>query len=174
MRRRAFSLVELSLVLLILAVAAAAAALRVRAPLERAGRQAASGAMAGFDLLVRQAAVNQDRSLRLRFHLGTGEIERIDVADGRPAGAVLRLPPGCSVARLIVRGQEASAGSAEVRCSRAGLTPSYAVEIESEAGWRQWLVFCGLTGQRIEVADDGQAREVLHVADAAAKGPDAG
>ena len=169
MRRRGFSLIELTMVLLILAVIAAGAALRVQAPLTTARATEAVDRIRQFDRLTRAAAYRQDRPLSLIVDLSAGRLERTDQAGRSVSGDPLRLDGRCRIARLLVRDRALSAGRVVVPCSRRGLTPSYALAVDTP-GRRQWLLFAGLTGEMIQVADERQAEEIL----AAAARPDAG
>ncbi len=169
MRRRGFTLIELTMVLLILAVIAAGATLRVQAPLTTARAGEAVDRIRQFDRLTRAAAYRQDRPLSLIVDLSAGKLERTDEAGRSVDGGPLQLGGRCKIARVLVRGRQRSAGRVTVPCSRRGLTPSYALAVDID-GRRQWLLFAGLTGEMIQVADETQAQEIL----AAAGRPDAG
>jgi prepilin-type N-terminal cleavage/methylation domain-containing protein len=164
-KARAFSLIELSLVLLIIAIAAAAVTLRVQGPMGHARMRDAVDAIGQFDRTTRQAARAQDRPLWLTVDLAAGTIRRVTDSGREADGAVLSLPDGFAMERLLVRGQETGDSARALTCSRSGLVPTYALLLRG-GGERRWLVVAGLTGELLEVAGEGEARELV-----AATGP---
>ena len=165
MRRQAFTLAELTVVLTIIAVVAAAVTLRIQGPLGRARQRDVVESIGAFDHTTRVAAREQDRPLRLVIDAEAGELRRAD-GDGRLLeSGRLRLPDGFRFERLLLRGADADAGFAGVSmvpCSRHGLTPSYALLLDC-GGVRRWLLVAGLTGTVVEVADEDEARQTLAV-----------
>ena len=161
MHSKGFSLIELTAVLLIMAVAAAAVTLRLQGPLRRATAADVVGRIGQFDRLTRAEARRYDRALRINVDLATGSITRTGEDPGGQAAAAVGLPQGFWIARLMVRDRQVTAGGVSIRCSRAGLTPSYALLLADPAGGRRWLLVAGLTGQVLEMEDDDAVRNVL-------------
>ncbi len=160
--RRAFTLVELTVVLLILGIAAAAVTLGLHAPLGRVKMQDATDAMLAFDRLTRAAARQQDRPLAMRLSLREGgPIERCAAGDDAPLTAPLLLPSGCRIAVVLAGDERLTGPSAEIACSSQGYTPTYAMAIEGPGEVQQWLVLAGLTGQVTPVEDESHAKEIL-------------
>ncbi|MCX5647503.1 MAG: prepilin-type N-terminal cleavage/methylation domain-containing protein [Planctomycetota bacterium] len=160
MRRRAFTLTELAVVLLVLALLAGAVALRLESPLRRARLEDLAQTIVAFDHLSRVYARQHDRSVRIEVDLAQGRLRRTDTR-GQDLGTALELPDGYRVARLMVRGQDYSIGCVAIHCSRLGLTPTYGLLLEGPAGRRQWVLVAGLTGESLEPETLDEVRAVL-------------
>lgn len=161
MKRRAFSLMEMTAVLVILAIAAAAVVLRLEGPMRRAQMRDVIGMIAQFDHLTRVHAREHDRPLRLVVDLNGGELGRTDEHGNQAVGAPLRLSSDYTIARLMIREEEISAGTAAVSCSRRGLTPSYAMLLEGKGGRRQWIVLAGLTGTLVKIENEEEILDIF-------------
>ncbi len=160
MRSPAFTLVELAAVILILGIVAGAVALRLNDPLRRAGIEGVLTEFEGFNHLARTAAREQDRPLRMVFDLDAGAVRRTDER-GRSAGTEIALPDGYHLARLVVAGKESYSGRVSVTCSRQGLTPTYAIQVEAPGKVRTWLLVAGLSGQAMRTSDEDAIRETF-------------
>ncbi len=161
MKHRAFSLVEVALVLLILAILAAAVTLEVRAPLARIGMRAVLDEIAAFDRLTRVFAREHDRPVRLVVALAAGRIRRTDEGGRDPLGEALKLPSGYRIAGLRLAGRRINSGSVAVSCSARGLTPTYAVRVDGPGGRRQWILVAGLSGQITELDNETEVEDIL-------------
>ncbi len=153
-------MIELSVVILIMAIAAAAVTLNVRRYLGGARMDDAAGAIADFDRTTRAAALAQDRPLRMAIALSAGKIQRADQAGHLLPGSGLVLPGAFRFSRLLLRERDIRDGEATVSCSRTGLTPTYAIELD-DGSRRQWLVVAGLTGQFLKVDSEKEAKDIL-------------
>jgi prepilin-type N-terminal cleavage/methylation domain-containing protein len=164
--RRAFSLVELTVVLLILAIMAGAVAVSARGPLRKVGIERTVDEIIAFDRLTRQYARQQDRAIRLLVDLSAGELRRTDEEGRGELGEPLRLASGYSVARLRLAGQDIASGQVAISCSALGLTPTYAVLLEGAGGRRQWVLVAGLSGQIVGTGDDKETENILAMLEA--------
>jgi prepilin-type N-terminal cleavage/methylation domain-containing protein len=164
--RRAFSLVELIVVLLVLAIVAGVVAVSARGPLRKVGIERTVDEVVAFDQLTRQFARQQDRALKLLVDLSAGEFKRTDEEGRDVLGEPLRLAPGYRVARLRLAGQDIASGQVAISCSALGLTPTYAVLLEGPGGRRQWVLVAGLSGQIVGTSDDEQVQDILALLEA--------
>jgi prepilin-type N-terminal cleavage/methylation domain-containing protein len=112
-RRAAFTLIELTVVLLILAIAAGAVALKVAGPLSRVEFDAVADRISQFDALTRRYATEHDRPVGLLVDLSNGRISRID-GDGAQLGGELDLPEGVRIAAVIVAGRRIATGRVSI------------------------------------------------------------
>jgi len=160
MMRRAFTLIELTVVLLILAIAAAAVALNTRRPLAAARMGDVIGQVEHFDHLTRTAAREQGRAMYMIVDLTAGELRLTDAEGKSLAMTPLRLPEGFRIRALHVRDSVAYSGRTAISCSRQGAMPTYAMLIES-ASRKQWLAFAGITSQMIELEDENEVRQII-------------
>jgi len=171
--RDAFSLVELIAVLVIVSLVAASVSLRLSGPVRRAAMDDLAGRLAAFDRRARVSARRHDRDMQMAFDLSRGEVSWAAVGDAGGTSHTARgaspvaMPRGCRLAALVVAGGASAAGRkttvgrAVVRVSRRGLSPTYAVCIETQRGERTWLLAAGLTGEVTRIDDDAQVREVF-------------
>jgi len=159
-RRRAFSLIELSVVLVILAIAAAAVALNARARMRRATLDDAVGALGRYDGATRAAARRQDRPIALLMDLSAGRVNRVSPDGDEIDAAPLMLPGGVRIARVLVGDRCIDYGEAAIRINTLGLSRSYAVLLD-DGNNRRWLLAAGLTGRIVEIEDEDEVADIL-------------
>ena len=78
MRRRAYSLIEITAVILVLAIIAGSVTLRMAATVQRARMEDVVGRIEQFDRLARVHVREHDRPLRLVVNISAGTIRRTD------------------------------------------------------------------------------------------------
>ena len=161
MKASGFTITELAVVILILAIIAGAVCLRTGSLVRRTEMTDVVGQIVAFEAASRRYAMEHDTAVHLRVRMQDSRIGRIDTTKAEPLGCDLYLPDGFSIARLLVRGQDLSEGEVHIRCSSRGLTPSYALLVESKQGHRQWLLVAGLTGQITRMDNEKHVREIL-------------
>jgi len=159
-RRRGFSLIELTVVLLIAGVVAGAVVVRLHDPMRRAELADMLDGIAHLDRLTRTAACRHDRPLRLVVDLSAGEVRQTDTS-GEQGLDALKLPGGWRIERLILRDRVVHSGSVSITCSRGGRTPSYALHLAGPGGRGKWLLLAGLTGRHVEVDSEEDIRAIL-------------
>jgi len=160
MNERGFTLIEVTVTLLILAVIGGTVTLRLQGPTGNARLKDAVGRVGMFDSLTRLHAREHDVPLRLVVDLGGSELSRTCGDGTEPAGTTLELSGDCTIERLLISDKDISGGSVSITCSRRGLMPSYAMLVCGRTG-RQWLLFCGLTGEILETDHEEEIRETL-------------
>ena len=158
--RRAFTMIELTVVLLIAAIAASAVTLRMRRPLQTAKARNLAGAIGQFDRVTRVAAQQQDRPLVIRIDPAGGVLVRTDHAGRRLETPPLRLPKGFRITELWIQRRRSVEQRHSIPISRQGLSPSYAMLIIGD-GHRQWIATAGLTGLSFQPETDAQARDMF-------------
>ena len=161
MRTRAFTMIELAVVLMIVAISAAVVTLRIDGPMHRAQMEDVVGRVAQFDRLTREYARQHDRALRLVVHVGDREIRRTNARELENLGASLILPGGFRIEQMRLRGEVAADRRSSLACSRHGLTPTYALQLRGPGGELRWIVFAGLTGELIDVEEEWQVQEIF-------------
>lgn len=165
MKRGAFTLIELTVVILILGIAAAAASLKMHSPVRAAQAADTIGAIVDYDRTTRTAARQQDRPLHLVVDLSGGVLSRTD-QQGRPvATASMNLGEGIRIKRLLVGEHDKTDGVVSLCCSRAGAMPTYAILVEAAGARTQWLVIVGLSGQLVQVDSEREAQDIVAAAD---------
>lgn len=160
MKRRAFTLIELTLVLLILSILAASATLRAQRPLSRARMIDVIGQIEHFDHVTRTAAREQGRAMYTIVDLTAGELRRSDEEGESLEIAPLQLPRGFSIESVLVRDNAIYNGRTAISCNRQGAMPTYAILLAGP-GMKQWLAFAGITSQMIKLEDEQQAQEII-------------
>jgi prepilin-type N-terminal cleavage/methylation domain-containing protein len=159
--RRAFSLVELALVLVILALAAGTVAVGVRGTLARVTLADCLDEIEVFDRTTRRLATEQGEALRLVVDLARGRLRRTG-ADGREErGVAYRLPDGWRIAEVRLVGRRVTTGTVAVSVSARGLGPTYALRLGGAEGRGCWIAVAGLTGQTWEPEDEDAVQQVF-------------
>ncbi|HOF17624.1 MAG TPA: prepilin-type N-terminal cleavage/methylation domain-containing protein [Phycisphaerae bacterium] len=161
MARRGFSLIELTLVTVVLALLAAAVTLRVQGPMRRCATADLLDRLVQFDRLTRVQAQEHDRPMRLIVDLARGTIRRTSEDETEEYGSPLELPDGYRFVRLHIRDEDIAGGSAALVVGQTGLTPTYALEIETPDGQRRWVSFLGLTGEALLTDREENIRNIL-------------
>ena len=156
---------------MVLAITGAVVALKVSEPLARATLDDLVGAVTEFDALTRRYAREHDRAVRMVVDLGDGSIRRLDENGVELTGKMLQLPRSIDIARLWIGRTDSTAGTVSIRCSRRGLTPSYAMLLEDDDGRKRWLLIAGLTGTVEQFESD---ETVENIFEAIRGGSDAG
>ncbi len=162
---RAFTLIELTVVLLVMSIVAAAVTLSVAGPKRLADADDAVAAAAQLDLLARRYAVRHGRAVQLVFDLDAGRLSwrpaaRGDDGDEPPPGGACRMPEGYRLGRLVLPGKTIQAGQTAIWCSDRGATPSYAVRVDG-FGESRWLLLAGMSGQASEIEDEKEIIETF-------------
>ena len=180
MRRSGFTLIEMMAVVTLLGLMAAATVWSLADDVRRSSRGRIVAAVGHADRLGRLAGRRFGKQCVLRFDLDKQEVSRL-FSSGQgdtPAGHMLRLPTGYRVDRVMIARQSAAltdlglawaavdSGTADIVCSTAGRSVSYAVRLtfpggaggrdagDELAGGEIWLVFSGLTGEMTLVHDE--------------------
>lgn len=146
MNRRAFTLLELLLVLGIICLMAGAATLQLRQPYRRVRFES-----------VAESLVEVDRQVRSRSRAANAaglmqiDLERRKLSIQFPAGVVAslpdyRLPSGFMLTRLRTSAGEYRGGRATVMIRPDGVSITYALLLET-AEQSRWIIFLGGTGQ---------------------------
>jgi prepilin-type N-terminal cleavage/methylation domain-containing protein len=164
MTRRAFSLVEVMVVLLILAIVAGAVVLRFEGPVSQTRLRDVVDQVAAFDALSRARAQQQDLPVHVVVDAARGQMTWARgkaTQDFRPA---IQLPTGFAIGQVAVLGRPAESGVVDIPFSRLGLSPSYALRLDGPNGRQQWVLVAGLTGQLLEVSDEKEVGDIFAAA----------
>jgi hypothetical protein len=137
---------------LVMALVASAAALSFTKPLRIARQQDAVELVRSFDAGCRDAARRFGRNVRLSFNLSDGRVARLE---GDRTTHQATLPHGTRIRMLRTAARRVSDGRIDIPCSAAGLTRTYAVRL-SGAGFEQWVLVAGITGDVTLVQDEAQ------------------
>jgi prepilin-type N-terminal cleavage/methylation domain-containing protein len=165
---RAFTLIEVTVVIIVMALLATAAALSFARPLRSARASEAIELVRTFDGNARTAARRFGSEIEMRFDLSRKElVRRVIRDDGRRRSEDIsrsRLPGGCRVDRMILAGGETrDTGEVVIHCSSGGLSRSYGVHVIGN-GPDRWLVVAGLSGQISEAKNETELRSILESA----------
>jgi prepilin-type N-terminal cleavage/methylation domain-containing protein len=156
---RGFTLIETMLAVLLLALLASAAALSFSRPIAAARLDDAVELVHVFDANTRIAARNGHGS-RLTLNLATNTLERRDGAERAEATFATPLPTGCRIAAVRIGPDSVKQGEVDLDVSALGLSRSYAVQLAGPTEDR-WLVFAGLSGEMVTVADESTVSNML-------------
>lgn len=157
---RAFSLIEMMVVVLILGILAAAVSLSLAAPRRKARWEDLRGRIGEVDAAARQYAVRHGKSVQLVFDLSGQQLlattgsEIKDVASGCP------MPDGFRLAEVRLADARIDRNSCAIFCSDRGYSPTYGLVLEGDVG-RKWLIVAGLSGQVSELKDEQTADKVF-------------
>lgn len=159
--RRGFTLIELMVVVVIIGLIAGAVVVRTTGITRQARLEWSVGQLIQLDGGLRGFARSRGEKTRLEIELGTNRIKR-SYNTGSTGGTPLTLGENVVVRRFVLPTREASSGTGIIEYSSDGITPTYALEVESTGDPKQtvWLVFVGTTGQ---VERRQEEREVIRL-----------
>lgn len=152
----AFTLIEIMVVLLIAALLATAVMASLFGVRQRIQAQNAIEEVELFDRLTRLETQKLGQSEQIVIDLGRNELSRVDRATQQVRGTPYTLPASVKIDRALVGNQRADFGQITLICNEHGLTPSYALHLLGPKNESRWLVFAGLSGQGVVVANDDQ------------------
>lgn len=161
MRRAAFTLVELMVVLLILALTAGAVTLRLHAQGRAANVADVVDSLKSFDHQSRQLAQRRGQGCLVTWNLAGGAIGRSDLNGKGDWGDGWQAPPGYALAELIVGSQRTDRGRMALPCTGGGQMSSYAVHVVGPKDEGTWLLVAGLSGSGVEVDNAKSAQDIL-------------
>lgn len=160
----AFTLIEVLVVIALIAVLAAIVAAGFVPASGRSQLNKSTYQLAYMDQLARDTARRTGQSVHLIYDLRSEQITLSDEDDlplrNNPAYVV---PHPVVMDQMVFRGAKQSHTVLSVPVSARGMTPSYAVGL-SLPNHARWTVFCGLSGQSVEVADEDQALSMVGLA----------
>ena len=144
--RRAFTLIEMVLVVALLSLTSAAVVWNLTGSSQAAQLERAIGHIAHVDQVARGHALAFDRETVLKFETGSGRVNWSVAGDDPGPGAHrMDLPGGCVVRAIRTKSEGIESGEASVRFSKDGVCPTYALLVAG-ASQRQWIIVTGLTG----------------------------
>jgi len=158
-RRRAFTLIELIVVVALAAIMATLVTVSLAGNLRAARASDVAQSIATSDRLAREYARRFDRPVTLVFDLSQSTLTR---AGGDPShNSTLHLPAGLRIARLVTATTDTTSGQVTIPCSAAGQTPSYALLLTDGRGRQHWTITAGLTGQTSTASDENEVRDIF-------------
>jgi prepilin-type N-terminal cleavage/methylation domain-containing protein len=157
-QRRAFTLIELIVVVALAAIMATIVPVSLAGNLRAARAQDAAQTIATSDRLAREYARRFDRPVRLVFDLSQSTLTR---AAADAPDSTLHLPSGLHIARLVTATTDTTSGQVTIPCSPAGQTPSYALLLTDGRGGQHWTITAGLTGQTSTASDENEVHEIF-------------
>lgn len=158
---KAFTLLELLVVLAIMGLLAAVAVIRLQGPLRDARMDDVVQRIAFTDGQVRFYSQRFACPTRLVYDLDENSVyAESDMSDG-VRHFHFALPDTLRVARVrTVRG-DSGRGKTTIEVTSDGHTPTYAVRLDSSDQRTRWLLFAGLTGQVIRLKAEADVQELL-------------
>jgi prepilin-type N-terminal cleavage/methylation domain-containing protein len=159
---RAFTLIEMMVVVILIGLLSGAAMLSFTKPLRARRARQAVEELASFDGSARQAARNFGRDVEIVFELSADrtELSRRELTPEPRETFRASLPTGFHVEHVRTAEQTASTGDVVIRCSPRGLSRSYAVRVVGPE-FDQWLLVAGLSGQVSVVSDESKVESIL-------------
>jgi prepilin-type N-terminal cleavage/methylation domain-containing protein len=166
---RAFTLIEMMIVILMMALLTSAAMLSFGGPLRAARANDAVDQVRAFDAGSRQYAKRFGKDVQIVFDISENRLVRREKGAELPLH-VDSLPRGYSIERVRFGDRVIDGGEIAIPCSSLGLTRSYALHLVGPSLDR-WISFAGLTGEMTvfgnesEATDNFQSATARHDAD---------
>ncbi len=154
--RRAFTLIELVVVMIVLALLSSLVVFSLRGTMDHHQLSRAVETFEIFDARARRDARSAQAQVLATIDRNRG---RLTVGDRRD-GATYHLPRQVEIAEIRLRRGSAVGSSMSIDVGRQGQTPTYAVCFQRGKTSR-WLVVLGLSGQVIALDDQEEVDEIL-------------
>ena len=168
MSHRAFTLIEVTLVVLLVGLLAGAAAMSFARPLRAARVREAVAEISAFDAAARRLARRSGREVEMMIDVYEQRLTRSE-QDREPSH--LSLPSGLRIEQVRSSGSASHESQVAIRVTPHGWSRSYAVRIVG-AELDRWLLVAGMTGQITVIEDESKVDDILSRA-AATAGRDA-
>jgi prepilin-type N-terminal cleavage/methylation domain-containing protein len=160
--RRAFTLIELIVVIVIMGLLATLAVLSTGGMMDRYQLSQAAETIEIFDARARRSA----HSLRqpIRAIIQPNQRRLVIASPGgntsRSVAAQFRLPRAVEIAEIRLRRRVTAAGNFEIDYNRQGSSPTYALRLQ-RGKMSRWLVVLGVSGQIVTLKNEGEVDEIL-------------
>jgi len=167
MTERAFTLIEMVLVLALVGVLTTVAAVNLSGRLERVERKTLHERLAAFDRRSRAMARRRGEAVTVRLDLVSGRLTRRLANDRQTStpSEPFALPAGFRFDALHVADRGVASTEATLSYNKRGWSRSYAlgiIDARREPHRTQWLVVAGLTGVWQTVNDEEAARDIVN------------
>lgn len=159
MKKRGFTLIELTVVLLILGIVAAAVTLKMAGPVSRMKLQDVVERVRQFDSHTRSYARQNDKALRVEIDLAENSIFRFDEITGQ-IGRELELPSGFNIEECRTITRQKSTDTTLLKYSSQGVSRSYALKLADKLH-SKWILIIGLSGEVVELEDEIEVQKIL-------------
>ncbi len=160
--RRAFTLIELSVVLALIGLMMAVAAVSFKQPYRKAQSQYAVEQIMHVDRRLRDHARRFGRAAELTIDLERGQIYAVEEnADGKARKGRMALRVASQVDRVLLGRRRFDYGRAKIQVSSIGRTNTYALRLRGADGGRRWLLFAGESGQVTESTHEKEITDLF-------------
>lgn len=160
---RAFTLIEMAVVLALIGLLSGVTVLTLREPYRAAQFQDAVERVSFFDGHCRHEATRFSRRLTLRVDLDNERLDVLALAAEAPRLS-LQLTRGVEIDQVVTGGRRFDDGQVEIPFSQTGLSSTYALLLRQGGGRSRWLLVAGVTGQQIEADHEREITEALSLA----------
>jgi prepilin-type N-terminal cleavage/methylation domain-containing protein len=148
---RAFTLIEMIVVIVLIGLLSAAVVMSFARPVQKVRARDAVEMVRALDESMRAQARRSGQTAQIVIDLSARTLARRDGAGNVVFEAAL--PTGIEIDRFRNADEDLSSAHAVVSCSPLGLTRTYAVHL-SGPGLDQWLLFAGLSGDAMVIKDE--------------------
>jgi prepilin-type N-terminal cleavage/methylation domain-containing protein len=162
--RRAFTLIEMMLVVLLIGALAGAAAMSFVRPLRAARLRATIEQIRAFDATARQVARRSGREVEIVIDPYYRQLVRRE--EGRDI-SIFRLPDGLRIEHVRTSGEARQGSELTLAISPHGWSRSYAVRLVGHE-FDRWLLVAGMSGQVTVIEDESHVQDILSRAASAA------
>lgn len=160
LRRGAFTLMEMMIVVVVMALLAAGAVVSLKGPYQAARFETGLERLAAFDQQVRSHARRFRRPAELIVNLAEGTLAATEPGSGTFVQGPISLPQGVTLDQVVVGPRRVDYGQTALPVSPSGRTTSYALRVRGPKQQQVWLVVAGITGQATRI-DEEQHAEAL-------------
>ena len=150
--RRAFTLIEMMLVVLLIGALAGAAAMSFVRPLRAAIEQ-----IRAFDATARQVARRSGREVEIVIDPYYRQLVRRE--EGRDI-SIFRLPDGLRIKQVRTSGNARQGSELTLAISPHGWSRSYALRLVGHE-FDRWLLVAGMSGQVTVIEDESHVQDIL-------------
>jgi prepilin-type N-terminal cleavage/methylation domain-containing protein len=165
---RAFTLLELLVVLAISVALAASVAVNMAGPYGRARAEQSIAELISWLSRIRESASHQSSSCRIQIDLSQGFLQQR--TNSERACRPFMLPEYLRIKSIRFADRISDCGIVTIPLTTLGCTPSFALELVSSSGKSQWLFIVGGSGQILQLTPE----EFAHVFKWLAPRPDTG
>lgn len=162
-RRKAFTLLELTLAIALTGLMAGVAVLSLRTPLAKVRFESAVEQIVALDRLARCHADRHGQACLLNIDMPKRQLQVFsDGKSPRRPAFTARLGTHVTVDQMQYPGYRVGVDGGEIRFSERGDSPTYALRI-GDHSHAEWLVFLGTTGQSMRIPSDEEFHDLREI-----------
>jgi prepilin-type N-terminal cleavage/methylation domain-containing protein len=162
-KQQAFTLVELLAVMVIMGILAGSVMFSLKTPYQSAKMENALERIMFMDRQLRDHARRFNRPAEMQINFTNGVVTGAEPKKRETVIPSFSLGAGVQIDQVAFGRHRIDSGVVSIDFSAHGCTPTYAMRFSNGSNIKHWLVFLGITGQIVQIDNEKEIDELLHM-----------